>query len=164
MGFKMDSGDAPQGDINLTPLIDVVLVLLIIFMVLTPRTIEEMSTNLPTPKPPRDRPDPPKNPPLVVAAYDNGELALNLKVMEKRKLAEQLAKQLRARESEKRVVFIDAHPDIDYGVVVDVMDMVREQGANRVGLAKLKDDGPARASDKEEEAGGEEGGEAGEGE
>jgi len=161
MGFKMEQGDGPQGDINLTPLIDVVLVLLIIFMVLTPRTIEEMSTNLPTPKPPKEKPkDPPKDPPLVVAAYDNGDFALNLKVMEKRELAEKLGKQLRARPSDKRVVFIDAHPDIDYGVVVDVMDLVREQGADRVGLAKLKEDGPARAEDKAAE-GGEESGEGG---
>jgi biopolymer transport protein ExbD len=155
MGFKMDSGDGPNGDINITPLIDVVLVLLIIFMVLTPRTIEEMSTNLPTPKPPRDNPpDPPKNPPLVVAAYSNGDLALNLKVMEKRELAEKLRKQLRAREMDKRVVFIDAHPDIEYGTIVSVMDLVRDVGAERVGLARLKEDGPSRP----EEGGGEEGG------
>jgi biopolymer transport protein ExbD len=151
----MDSGDGPNGDINITPLIDVVLVLLIIFMVLTPRTIEEMSTNLPTPKPPRDNPpDPPKNPPLVVAAYSNGDLALNLKVMEKRELAEKLRKQLRAREMDKRVVFIDAHPDIEYGTIVSVMDLVRDVGAERVGLARLKEDGPSRP----EEGGGEEGG------
>jgi len=161
MGFKMDQGDGPQGDINLTPLIDVVLVLLIIFMVLTPRTIEEMSTNLPTPREnPKPKPDKPKDPPLVVAAYDNGELALNLKVMDKRDLAEKLGKQLRARPSDKRVVFIDAHPDIDYGVVVDVMDLVRDQGADRVGLAKLKEDGPARAEDQPAEGDGE-GGEGG---
>ncbi len=146
MGFKMDSGDGPNGDINITPLIDVVLVLLIIFMVLTPRTIEEMSTNLPTPnKEKRDPPKDKKDKPLVVAAYDNGELALNLKVMEKRELAEKLRKQLLGRKQDKRVVFIDAHPDVEYGAVVEVMDLVRDQGAERVGLARLKEDGPARA-------------------
>jgi hypothetical protein len=42
------------------------------------------------------------------------------------------------------VVFVDAHPNLEYGFVVDVMDLVRDAGAERVGLARLKDEGPAR--------------------
>ena len=151
MGFKMDSGDGPTSDLNITPLIDVVLVLLIIFMVLTPRTIEEMSANLPTPsnkpKPKKDQ----KKDQLVVAAYDNGEYALNLKVLSKRDLADQLRKRLRARD--RRVVFLDAHPNLDYGTVVSLMDLVRDSGADRVGLAKLKDDGPTRLEDLDPKSG-----------
>ena len=155
MGFKIDTGDGPNSDINITPLIDVVLVLLIIFMVLTPRTIEEMSANLPSKKPAqRDKPKDPKDQ-LLVAAYADGQVALNLNIMEKRELFDQLKKRLRARD--KRVVFLDAHPDLDYGTVVLVMDLIRDAGADRVGLARLKDEGPKHPDDVESGAG--EGGE-----
>jgi len=144
MGFSMGGGGGPNSEINITPLIDVVLVLLIIFMVLVPQTIEEMSANLP---------DKPKNKPkqdqetkaLVVAAYDNGDLALNLEVLEERELHEQLRKRLRARE--KKVVTVDAHPDLMYANVVEVLALVRDAGAERVGRARRKDDGPKRAEE-----------------
>ncbi len=143
MGFNMNKGSGPDSDINVTPLIDIVLVMLIIFMVITPRTVEEMAANLPSQtkqqRPKDDKPDQ-----LLVAAYDNGEIALNLKVMERKELFKQLRKRLRAKD--KKVVFVDAHPNLEYGKVVEVMDLVRDAGADRVGLARLKDDGPARVS------------------
>ena len=75
MGARVGRKHGPEGDINVTPLIDVVLVLLIIFMVLTPRVIEEIQANLPskteTVKKQQDKKDQ-----LVVALYDDGTLAL----------------------------------------------------------------------------------------
>ena len=143
MAFKMRGGaKSAESDINVTPLIDVVLVLLIIFMVLTPRVIEEMSANLPSKTEVKPNKDPDKDQPLVVAVYDNGDIALNLKVMPKAELAQELKGRIAARD--QRVVFVDAHPNLEYGLVVDVMDLVRDAGAERVGLARLKDEGPAR--------------------
>jgi biopolymer transport protein TolR len=143
MGAKVGGKSGAESDINVTPLIDVVLVLLIIFMVLTPRVIEEMQANLPskteTVKKPKDKQDQ-----LVVALYENGDLALNANVLERRELHEQLRKRLRAKE--KKVVFVDAHPNLDYGSVVTVMDLVKSAGADRVGMARLKDEGPARSA------------------
>jgi biopolymer transport protein ExbD len=100
-----------------------------------------MAANLPSQTKQRNKPDD-KPDQLLVAAYEDGKIALNLKVMEKRELYEQLRKRLRAKS--KKVVFVDAHPNLDYGSVVEVMDLVRDAGADRVGLARLKDDGPAR--------------------
>jgi len=143
VGFKMNKGRGPDSEINVTPLIDVVLVLLIIFMVITPRTVQEMAANLPS-QTKQQRPKQDKDTDqLVVAAYENGDLALNLKVLEKRELFDQLRKRLRARD--KKVVFVDAHPNLEYGAVIDVMDIVRDSGADRVGLARIKDEGPRRA-------------------
>ncbi len=142
MGFKMNKGGGPDSDINVTPLIDIVLVMLIIFMVLTPRTIEEMAANLPSQTKQQRPKNDDKPDQLLVAAYDDGSIALNLRLMEKRELYEQLRKRLRAKD--KKVVFVDAHPDLTYGKVVEVMDLVRDAGADRVGLARLKDDGPKR--------------------
>lgn len=140
MGFKMKGGGGADSDINVTPLIDVVLVLLIIFMVLTPRVIEEMSANLPSKTETVKNKD--DNQQLVVAVYDNGETALNMKVLERKDLYEELRARLRSRP--QKVVFLDAHPNLEYGIVVEVMDLVRDAGADRVGMARLKDEGPPR--------------------
>ena len=48
----------------------------------------------------------------------------------------------RLRSSSKKNVFIDAHPDVNFGIIVDMMDLARESGAVNVGLAKLKPTGP----------------------
>ena len=142
MGARVGKNKGAESDINVTPLIDVVLVLLIIFMVLTPRVIEEMQANLPAKTETKKQSD--KQDQLVVALYDDGQLALNANIMEKRELHDQLRKRLRAQE--KKVVFVDAHPNLSYGNVVEVMDLVKSAGADRVGLARLKDEGPARSA------------------
>ncbi len=142
-------------EINVTPLIDVVLVLLIIFMVLTPITVQKLANNLP---PPDEEvpPPPPDEPPdqLMVAVYEDGSLSLNLKEGTDDELMKEIA--LRLRSKEKKTVFIDAHPKANYARVVQVMDLVRATASEedpetkklvssvKVGLADLKEEGPAR--------------------
>ncbi len=142
MAFKMGGSAQPNSEINVTPLIDVVLVLLIIFMVITPRVVHEISANLPSKNQPIKKPKE-NSQQLVVAAYDNGEVALNTRVLEMGALHEELRIRLRSRA--KKVVFLDAHPDLPYGHVIQVMDTVRDAGADRVGMARIKDEGPKRA-------------------
>lgn len=149
MGAQVGRGKGANSDINVTPLIDVVLVLLIIFMVLTPRTIEEMTANLPSKTETAKKKDDKKDQ-LLVAVYSDGSAALNLVQMDDREIWDQLRKRLRAKE--KKVVFVDAHPDLPYGRVVQVMDLVKDAGADRVGLARLKDEGPAKPPDGTDEA------------
>lgn len=148
MAFNMGGTSQPNSDINVTPLIDVVLVLLIIFMVITPRVVHEISANLPSKSQPIKRPKTDSQQ-LVVAVYDNGEVALNTRVLEMEALHEELRVRLRARA--KKVVFLDAHPNLPYGHVVRVMDAVRDAGAERVGMARIKDEGPRRAVPDSEE-------------
>lgn len=148
MGAKVGGSSAGGMDeINVTPLIDIVLVLLIIFMVLTPITLTKMASELP----PQDQNDPPPPDPndpkqLLVAIYADNTLALNLKPMTEPELSEALRKQLLGRVSDKKNVFIDAHPDASYEVVVHWIDVAREQGAQRVGLAEFKEEGPVQLS------------------
>ena len=139
VGEKQSGG---MDEINVTPLIDIVLVLLIIFMVLTPITIQKMASNLPPPD--VEEPPPPDTPPdqLMVAVYEDGTLALNLKAGADLDIKHEVAQRLRSKD--KKTVFVDAHPKANYGRVVLVMDMLREAGAEKVGLAELKDEGPAR--------------------
>lgn len=139
MGVNLNGlqGKGPNGDINVTPLIDVVLVLLIIFMVLTPIIIEEMAVNLPqdtnTP-PPEDKPE--KQ--LLAAACEDGRFALNRQIFTLGEMGDELRRELKRKKSGKRVVFVDGHPDAAYEDVVRLMDTVRDAGAEKVGVAKLK--------------------------
>jgi biopolymer transport protein ExbD len=146
MGAKVGADKGGMDEINVTPLIDIVLVLLIIFMVMTPATIQTMSNNMPPPD--LDEPPPPpdqKDEQLMVAVYDDGTTALNLKpftIGEDPVFADELRRRLRAKA--KKTVFINAHPEANYGRVVNVMDLIRDAGADKVGLTDLEDEGPAR--------------------
>ncbi len=131
-GFKKKP---PNSDINVTPLIDVVLVLLIIFMVITPILIYEMAVNLPDKTETVQQEDMPKDQ-LVAAVCRDGTYALNRKPMKLSELHEQVRKRLRVRK--EKVIFVDAHPDAPYDRVIELMDMVRDAGAERIGVASLK--------------------------
>jgi biopolymer transport protein TolR len=125
----------PQSKINITPLIDVVLVLLIIFMVLTPITISEMSVNLPDNTETVEQDDVPKDQ-LLLAVCEDGTYTLNRSPYEVETLREDLRKRLRGKA--KKVVFVDAHPDASYDRVVHMLDLARDAGADRLGMASLK--------------------------
>ena len=128
----------PRPDINLTPMIDIVLVLLIILMVSIPIELQRMEVRVPAP-PPEEQPPPPEQTQLVVAVYADGTTALNREAMGLDAIAEELERQLRPRED--KVVFVDAHGDVPFEVVVETVDLARDAGA-RIGLPRMKPDGP----------------------
>jgi biopolymer transport protein TolR len=136
VGFKVDdSSGSGMNEINVTPLIDIMLVMLIIFMLITPPALSQMAAKLPekTESIPQD--DLPKDQ-LVVSICEDGTVALNRKLMLPAEVAEQVRKRIRSKA--KKVVFIDGHPDAPYDIVVNMMDRVRTAGADRVGLARLE--------------------------
>jgi biopolymer transport protein ExbD len=126
-----------QCDINVTPLIDVVLVLLIIFMVLTPITISEIAVNLPDKTETVEQEDDMPQDQLLLAVCLDGSMTLNRTPFEAEDLAESLKKRIRSKA--KKVVFVDAHPDANYALVVAALDMARDAGAERLGMASLKE-------------------------
>lgn len=142
MGASLGTGGGPVADINMTPLIDIVLVVLIIMMVNMPVQIEQMGVKLPSPNvdpKPIDNPDIVDQ--LVVALYENGDVALNKMRVDDERLFSEITRRLRPMEKKK--VFIDAHADVKYEVVINMVDLVREAGAEAVGFAKIKEAGPA---------------------
>lgn len=141
-GISLPEKKAGMDEINITPLIDVVLVLLIIFMVLTPITVQTMASRLPPTDQEETPPQPPDQQPdqLMVEIYKDGTLALNLAPQSDEELRTQLGNRLRARA--KKTVFIDAHADANYARVVEIIDMARDCGAENVGFAELSDEGP----------------------
>jgi biopolymer transport protein ExbD len=128
-----------MSEINMTPLIDIVLVVLIIMMVNIPIQIEEMGLKLPSPIVP-PVPPPPDTEQLLIAIYEDGQIALNRKAMGEDEMLYELGRRLRPMA--KKNVFVDAHITVQWGRVVDMVDLAREAGAANVGLAKVKEEGP----------------------
>lgn len=136
-GLSGLQGPGANGDINVTPLIDVVLVLLIIFMVLTPIIIEEMAVNLPSQQRSENKPNDPNKKPLMVATCQDGSYTLNRKPMTLEDLHKQVRRQLKQKED--KVVFVDGHPEAPYDNMIALMHSVRAAGAERVGLVTPKE-------------------------
>ncbi|NCG18840.1 MAG: AgmX/PglI C-terminal domain-containing protein [Rhodobacterales bacterium] len=150
MGGSLGTGAGPNSEPNFAPLIDVVLVILIIMMVNIPIQIEEMGVKLPSSEQSTSKPPPEAQEQLVIAIYDNSEgenaeeepvrLALNRKRMTEEYLFNEITRRLRPMTDKN--VFIDADAEVMYGHIVDMVDLAREAGAGKVGLARMKDSGP----------------------
>lgn len=143
--FVPDHGGGAVGDINVTPLIDIVLVLLIIYMVVTPVMTHQMDINLPekTETVPED--NVPKEQ-LLVATCEDGTYAFNRLPLPLEEVQNKLRGKIRKKRinGEKAVVFVDSHPNANYAQVVKLMDTVRDAGNQasarvKIGLASLKD-------------------------
>ena len=120
-----------RGDINVTPLVDVVLVLLIIFMVLTPSTLKHLTAAVPK-KPDEPTPPVPTDTSIVVEYGANRELSLNSEPVSIEALGEKLIEKLRG--SRQKVVFVKADDEAPYGDVVHVMDVARGVGAQTLAV------------------------------
>ncbi|MGK4004342.1 biopolymer transporter ExbD [Sorangium sp. So ce1036] len=123
-----------NSDINVTPLVDVVLVLLIIFMVVTPLLEKDIGVRVPDTEQVReDTPPPPDQ--LVVRVSAQGEVQLNDERVERADLAAKLRPILeRQRRPEDRIVFIVADDGAVYGTVVQVLDSAKAAGAQTLGM------------------------------
>lgn len=142
MGAQLGS-KGTMSDLNLTPLIDIVLVVLIVMMVNMPIEIQEMGLKLPSSEV-KNKPNDIPTEQLVVALYENGDLALNRRLMTEEVLFYEVTRRLRPMKNKN--VFIDGFPTVPYGRIVDMVDLAREAGAGKVGLAKMKPGGPLGAN------------------
>jgi biopolymer transport protein TolR len=128
--MAMDLG-GPKGkpgratpSMNVTPLVDVVLVLLIIFMVITPMLAKQFWVNLP------NKVD--KDLPLVISVTAKGEFKINRDVIPKAEFSNKLHRVLAARG--ERTVFFDAEDDAEFGYAVEAMDLSRAGGASTIAV------------------------------
>ena len=129
----MDVGGSKKGakgDINITPLIDVVLVLLIIFMVLTPSMLKELTANVP--RKDESNSPPPPNPPMVLEISAKSELALNTEPVAAEALGDKVGERL--KHDRQKVVFFKVDDEAPYGDVVKFMDIVKGAGAKTLGV------------------------------
>lgn len=116
-----------KAEINVTPLVDIVLVLLIIFMVITPFLLRGYDINLP---PEAMEIGPPK-PQLVITQSTRDKVYLNREEIE----INQLELRLRAvLKDYNGTVFFAAAGQLNYGIIVSTMDVIRNSGAHRIAI------------------------------
>lgn len=124
----------PSPDINVTPLIDVLLVLLIIFMVITPIESRKFDTKIPE-KPDSTQEELAPSPTLLVVNIDKDfKLSLNSQTMNLLELSNSLKQILSERASDQRTLFIKAPRHISYAFVANVIDSIKGAGASPIGL------------------------------
>jgi len=131
MAMAVGNKKGAKGDINVTPLIDIVLVLLIIFMVLVPSMLKELTANVPK-KDKSDTPPDPTSVPIVVEYTAQKELSVNQESVAPELLAEKIGERLKFKS--QKVVFFKIDDEAPYGDVVHFMDIVRGAGATTLGI------------------------------
>jgi len=131
MAMSVGSKKGPKGDINVTPLIDIVLVVLIIFMVMVPSMLKELTANVPK-KDKSDAPPDPTSVPIVVEYTAQKELSVNQESVAPELLAEKIGERLKFKS--QKVVFFKIDDEAPYGDVVHFMDIVRGAGATTLGI------------------------------
>jgi len=121
-----------QSNINVTPLIDVLLVLLIIFMMVAPILTRALRADIPRKV---DQPLPAEyaERQIVLHVVDDGRVLLNREEVDPGSLPDRL-RAVFAQRSGPRVIFLDADQDVLYGNVVAVMDLCRDGGAEAIGV------------------------------
>jgi biopolymer transport protein ExbD len=136
MAFDLGAGrGGVRPSMNVTPLVDVVLVLLIIFMVVTPMLTKQLWRHVP---PKRDDADqrPPPSPdalsPIVLTLGADGQPRVNGEAIARSELPQRLRRMLNARAD--KVVFFDASDAVAYGDAVTLMDEVRGGGVDAIAV------------------------------
>lgn len=129
-------GGGPSSEINVTPLVDVCLVLLIIFMVMIPKNVPEISVRVP-PESKKKQPKNQQNDTLVIGLNKDGAITLNSQPVNSRdELGDLVSSRLQGRE--KKVVFVDFDDDSNYGDAVELLDLAKRNGASVLGIMKKK--------------------------
>jgi biopolymer transport protein TolR len=128
---RRDSGVG--ADINVTPMVDVMLVLLIIFMVVTPMLQKGVSVDMARTENPSQMPDADKEDALLVAVMRDGSIFFGSDKIPVDQLTSKVKDKLSSKTGDKRV-FVKADARAKYGAVVDVVDNVRSAGVDELGL------------------------------
>ena len=144
MGMNVSGGaSGPRSDINITPLVDVVLVLLIIFMVVTPLLQMGYDVQVP-PKVETDTPPPVMEDQIIVRMDATGNTFINKERVPPQQFAARLQQALTGRQ--QKVVFFAADGELQYDKVAEFMDLVRDNGAENLGIVFEDMSGAAAAA------------------
>ncbi len=132
MAMDVGKKTGPKSDINITPYIDILLVLLIIFMVITPVRQMDLEVKVPQPPPPDQREEQVDPSVIVVSLSENMVIAINQEVTDISALGSKLMEIYAARANKN--MFISASPKLPYGDVVRIIDIAKGAGVGDIGL------------------------------
>jgi biopolymer transport protein TolR len=140
-------GGGLQSEINVTPMVDIMLVLLIIFMVVTPFLQQGITVALPkNMNNPDVDPNIIKESSIVISIPNDGEYYLGKNKVAKEQLGEKVDSMLKnVKKDEDRIVYIKSGVGVSYGDVVTVINEVRKLGVDKIGLVADKKKGGAAA-------------------
>ena len=130
MAMSMGGGTGVKSDINVTPLVDVMLVLLIIMMIVAPLLQQGVSVTLPKATNTTEKPETQGQ--TVVAITSDGRFFVNTVEVPKDRLQNRIAEIFEATED--RTVIIKADVDVEYAAVMEAMDQLRASGIEDMGL------------------------------
>ncbi len=131
MSMSLGSGKGgPISEINVTPLVDIMLVLLIIMMLIAPLLQKGVNVTLPTADHVVDKPDTQQQ--TVVHVTSNKEFYVNNALVDARDLVDRIRVAL--EEKKEKVVYLKADADAPYGAVMTMMDQLHEAQIENVGL------------------------------
>lgn len=132
MGMDLGGSEGgPRSEINVTPLVDVMLVLLIIFMVLQPMLQMGYEVNVP-PNQAQDTPQGPSPDQIIVSYTTSNEIYLNKERVDRAQLPIRLQEVLRNRGN--KPVFFSCEDAVKYDKAMEIMDIVRNNGAKNIGI------------------------------
>lgn len=135
MAMSAGGADEFNADINITPMVDIMLVLLIIFMVVTPLLQQGVSVNLPreTVNAQEDQAIN-KETSVVLAIPENGQYYIGKDPYPKDALGEKIANLMKNKTSDEKIVYIKSGVNVDYGDLVEVINVIRKQDIDKIGL------------------------------
>jgi biopolymer transport protein ExbD len=132
MAMAVGTIKGPKSDINITPYIDILLVLLIIFMVITPVRQMDLEVKVPQPPPEDAKALPPPPDVIVVSMSETAQLAINQEPVSIGELASKLLEIYSARANKN--MFISASAKLPYGDIVKIIDIAKGAGVIDIGL------------------------------
>jgi biopolymer transport protein TolR len=136
MGMSVGAQGGPKSDINMTPMIDVLLVLIIIFMVITPLTPKGLEALVPQPPPPNQPPNTSDQRTVVVVVDKDHHMFINQDPVEENLLQGKLTDIFKTRA--ERVVFVKGDPNLEFQWVAKAIDIAHGAGIDKVGLMTAK--------------------------
>ena len=129
--MQVGSGGAMRSDINVTPLVDVVLVLLIIFMVITPIVQMGYLVKVP-PKAPDNLPPSAVNDQIILRLMADNRILINKDQVDLASFPQRIREILHGNTS--KMVFFSGSRDVDYETTIKFLDMARTSGAKNIGI------------------------------
>ncbi len=142
MSRNIGATDEYNSEINVTPMVDVMLVLLIIFMLVTPLLQQGVSVKLPRDMiSPEEDKEITKDSSVVISIPDNSNFYIGKQRFPLEDLEKQIQTKMQGKAGAERIVYIKSDITVDYGTVVKAIDTIRKQDVDKVGLVADKKKG-----------------------